>query len=321
VAFGSVDVPEHVVCRRYFMKAGYKAPNPVTGKEDLVKTNPFGDEDQIDRPVAPMDTQVSFLAVKGLDERWISLLGNYSLHYVGDWENGTISADYFGVFSEEIGRLLGADSDFVGIMSNGTSGDANIWDFLNPGRYPSAPFAKSRLIGTDIAERVYQKLPGCIWQTSPDLAVSYDEFPVNTRKPTVEELENASKIVAEADYENLKKLDNLGLTKLYAREQIMLNELPDILLLPIHLLKIGNGLIGGLGGEFFAETGLRLKRNSRAKNYFTIGLANGGVGYVPPVHEFLLGGYETWRCRTSFLDFDAEQLITNRLLEMQSAFL
>src|SRR5687767_489547 len=37
IAFGSVDAPEHVVCRRYFMKEGFVARNPVTGGLDKVK--------------------------------------------------------------------------------------------------------------------------------------------------------------------------------------------------------------------------------------------------------------------------------------------
>src|SRR5690606_30018808 len=130
--FGSVNVPEHVVCRRFYMKKGYLAHNPVTGGIDQVKTNPFGNEDQIDRRVSTMDTQVGFLAVKGVDDRWISVLANYSMHYVGDWENGTITADYFGVFARQIQKKLGAGEGFVGMMSNGTSAEANIWDFMNP---------------------------------------------------------------------------------------------------------------------------------------------------------------------------------------------
>jgi neutral ceramidase len=86
IAWGAVDVPEHVLCRRYKMKPGYVPQNPVTGGADKVKTNPFGGEDFIDRPNAETDPEVGFFAVKGLDDKWISVLANYSLHYVGDWE-------------------------------------------------------------------------------------------------------------------------------------------------------------------------------------------------------------------------------------------
>ena len=142
ISFGVVNVPEHVVCRRYFMKSGYKAYNPVTGGLDKIKTNPLGNEDQIEKRENRIDPAVSYLAVRGMDNQWISLLANYSMHYVGDWENGTITADYFGVFAKEIQNKLRVGDDFVCMMSNGTSGDANIMDFLQPDRYPKGYFEK-----------------------------------------------------------------------------------------------------------------------------------------------------------------------------------
>ncbi|GAB3328121.1 hypothetical protein GCM10027299_29830 [Larkinella ripae] len=314
IGFGAVEVPEHVVCRRFFMKEGYQAHNPVTGGLDEVKTNPFGDEQQIDRRVVPVDPEVGFLAVKGLDEQWISVLANYSLHYVGDWENGTLSADYFGVFSTEIGRLLGAGSGFVGMMSNGTSGEANIWDFLEPDRYPKAHFAKSALIGKDLAGKVFDALQTMNWQTHPVLSAQYAEVVTGVRKPSADELEAAENLVAESYYENIQHLDREVLRRIYAREQVLLNAYPDTNVFPVQALRIGEGQIGALGAEFFAETGLKLKQNRAS--YFTITMANGYIGYVPPAHELSRGGYETWRCRTSFLEPGAEETIRTKLDEL-----
>ncbi|MGV3560233.1 hypothetical protein [Larkinella arboricola] len=314
IGFGAVDVPEHVVCRRFFMKEGYQALNPVTGGLDGVKTNPFGDEQQIDRRVVPVDPEVGFLAVKGLDDQWISLLANYSLHYVGDWENGSITADYFGVFSEEIGRLLQAGSGFVGMMSNGTSGEANIWDFLDPDRYPTEQFAKSELIGKAIAGKVFSALQTVEWQTAPALSAQYAEVTAGVRKPSADELEAARKLVAETYYEAIQQVDMDVLRRIYAREQVLLNDYPDTIEFPVQAIQIGNGQIGALGGEFFAETGLRLKQSHSP--YFTITMANGYVGYVPPAHEIERGGYETWRCRTSFLEPGAEETIRTKLADL-----
>ena len=316
IGFGTVEAPEHVVCRRFFMQEGYAAHNPVTGGLDQVKTNPFGDEKQIKSRVAPMDTQVRFLAVQGTDGGWISLLANYSLHYVGDWENGTLTADYFGEFARQIHQKLKASDDFVGMMSNGTSGEANIWDFLDLDRYPKAFFAKSRLIGSDLAQKVCQSLEEIEWQTDPTLSALYTELPVSVRKPSPAEVEAAKKVVAETEFETLQTIDDDNLKRVYAREQVLLAGYPDAVSFPIQAIKIGNGMVGGLGGEFFAETGLWLKENSPQEAYFTIGLANGYVGYVPPAHEIKRGGYETWRCRTSYLEENAEEAIRKTLLQM-----
>lgn len=315
IGFGSVDVPEHLRCRRYLMKEEYKPVNPVSGTIDKVKTNPFGAGHHIVRSVAKPDPQVSFLAVQATDGQWISLLANYSLHYVGDWDNGTISADYFGEFSRQIQQKLKAGDDFVGMMSNGTSADINIWDFENSETYPSGNFKKSEFIGNDVAEKVFQSLGNIQWEEDPVIAVQYEELTVNVRKPGSEVLENAKKIIAKSGYENLQ-VNEGGLQSIYAREQVLLNEFPDQLSFPVQAIKIGSGMIGGLGAEIFAETGLWLKANSPVKNYFTIGLTNGNLGYLPPAHEMERGGYETWRSRTSKLDEKAEEDVKNKMLQL-----
>ena len=313
IGFGSVNAPEHVICRRYFMKEGYTAINPVTGKPDIIKTNPFNIEQFIGEPENELDPQVCYLAVQGMDDKWISLLANYSVHYVGDWENGTISADYFGFFANNLKQKLNADDDFVGIMSNGTSGEANTWDFLHPNRYPKAFFAKSELIGNELAEKVVQSLNNLQWDSDPKLSSQYVEVEVAVRKPSADELDAAKKLVADTDFRNIQNVDAENLKRIYAREQVLLNEFPDVISFPVQAIKIGNCIIGGLGGEIFAETGLSIKQSKGEVNYFTIGLANGNAGYVPPAQEFELGGYETWRCRTSQLEVNAENKIRNAL--------
>jgi len=100
----------------------------------------------------------------------------------------------------------------------------------------------------------------------------------------------------------------------YAREQLLLNEYPETHTAAIQAIKIGDQIIGALGGEIFTETGVWLKKNLKSNNYFTICLANTYDGYVPPAHESDNGGYETWRARSSFLDKTAESKIKNALL-------
>lgn len=311
VAFGNVAVPEHVVCRRYLVDAGYQPINPVTGLVDGLKTNPLGKENHILSRAAVPDPELSFLGIRETEGRWIGLLANYSLHYVGDWENGTLSADYFGVFAEQIRQKLGADDEFVGMMSNGTSGDVNIWDFINPDRYPTGHFAKSNYIATDLAEKVFGEIKDLDWEENPALAAVCTELEIATNKPNESELAAAQKTTAESDYKRIMP-DEHGLHRIYAREQVLLNEFPETISCLVQAMKIGSTIIGALPGEFFAETGLILK--ALFPNYFSIGLANGNVGYVPPLAELERGGYETWRCRISCLESGAEQKFRESLV-------
>lgn len=318
-AFGRTNVPEHVVCRRYMMQPGYRAFNPVTGRSDRVKTNPLGDEDKIERRRGVPDTGVGYLAVQGLAGHWISLLANYSMHYVGDWENGTLTADYFGFFARQVQADLGTTGEFVVMMTNGTSGDANIADFLQPDRYPKLVFEKSALIGRDIAKKVVASVGRLEWETDPVINATLAMPEIRVRKPSAGELREARHIVAGARYENLSVKDSHTgnddvFRQIYAREQVLLQEYPDTVLFPVQAMRIGSGVIGALGGEFFSETGLWLKKNCGIEHYFTICLANGYAGYVPPEREFELGGYETWRCRSSFLEENAEAVIRKKLL-------
>ncbi len=313
IGYGCIDQPNHVVCRRYRMKEGYYAPNPVTGEADAVKTNPFGDEDAIVARTTTPDTELRYLVVKGIDGSWISLLANYSLHYVGDCERGTISADYFGYFAHALAAGLDAGETFVGILSNGTSGEINTWDFMALDRYPKGNHEKSRLIGGELATMVVDSLKQVEWESNPTLDAQYADVTVGVRKPSQVELEKAKKLVEATDYEYIK-LDNKGLEQVYAREQVLLAEFPDKKSFPIQAIRIGSGIIGALGGEFFSETGLKLKANKPSQKYFTICLANDYVGYVPPAHELEKGGYECWRCRSSHLVEDAEEIIRKELM-------
>ncbi|WP_114748451.1 neutral/alkaline non-lysosomal ceramidase N-terminal domain-containing protein [Pleomorphovibrio marinus] len=314
IAFGKVSAPEHVRCRRYHMAEDYESLNPVTGKPDQVKTNPFGVEDKVKGSVSTPDRELSFMAVRGKDGHWISVLANYGLHYVGDWENGTISADYFGYFCRALMKRLEADEHFVGILSNGTSGDVNIWDFIQPGTYPKEHFAKSEFIGEDLASRLVNAVPYLVWEDQPRLAALQEDLSLRRRMPTEMELEHARRIIAKGGLENLVP-NAEGWIKLYAREQLLLAEYPAELALPIQCFQVGVGRIGALPGEIFASTGLKLKKSIDGP-YFTIGLANGNVGYIPPAKELEMGGYETWRCRISNLSKEAEEDIVNCLVRV-----
>ena len=138
IGWGKGSKPEHLFNRRWFMQPGMPLPNPFGG-QDRVRMNPGAG---ITEPAGPTDPEVSFISVQTPAGDPIAPLANYSLHYVGGVPGGDISADYFAAFARHIGDLLGAKHKrrpFVGIMSNGTSGDVNNRNFLKP-RPPQPPY-------------------------------------------------------------------------------------------------------------------------------------------------------------------------------------
>jgi hypothetical protein len=68
--------------------------------------------------------------------------------------------------------------------------------------------------------------------------------------------------------------------------------------------------------ERFAETGLAIKQKSPFKQTFTIELANGYNGYLPTPEQHQLGGYETWRARSSHLETEAAPKIVDTVMAL-----
>ncbi|MHC4170190.1 MAG: hypothetical protein ACYSWQ_24855, partial [Planctomycetota bacterium] len=150
--------PTQVFNRRYFMKPGVPTPNPFGGTDKAVM-NPGRGNPGILKAAGPTDPEVAFVSVQSAGGRQIALLANYSLHYVGGGRSGAMSADYFGMFSERIGQLLnagGADPPFVGILSNGTSGDINNINWLRRSQKRPVPYEKMRQVADLVAQAVHK---------------------------------------------------------------------------------------------------------------------------------------------------------------------
>lgn len=61
---------------------------------------------------------------------------------------------------------------------------------------------------------------------------------------------------------------------------------------------------------------LHLKRTTPFSRHFTISLANGYNGYLPTEEDHAMGGYETWRARSSYLEVSAATKVTEKLESM-----
>lgn len=320
IAGSKTEIPQHVRCRRYQMHPSYTPISAATDLPEQVKTNPFGLTDLVVKAVAEPDPELCFLAVKSLDDQWIGLFANYGLHYVGDWENGTVTADYFGYFCNNLESRLAPLGNMVAMMSNGTSGDVNIWDFENTGNYPTEPLAKSELIGNELAAAVVKKLSNLEWDARPILQIAYTDLPLAIRQPSEAQIQRAKAILQGKNLNDIVP-DSNGLRVIYAREHLLLAEHHPTIPFAIQTLRVGNTVIGSLAAEIFAETGLWLKANAVENMlYFTVGIANGNHGYLPPKNALQKGGYETWLSRTSKLDAEdlVKQTLSNQVMRVCS---
>src|ERR1700677_2122536 len=110
--------------RRWKVKPGsVLLQDPFGNGTDKVRMNPGYQHADLVEPSGPIDPDVSFISVQSPDGRPIAFLANYSLHYVD--RVPALSADYFAVLGELMRTWLEGDENYVGIMSNATSGDIN----------------------------------------------------------------------------------------------------------------------------------------------------------------------------------------------------
>ncbi len=299
---------KNVFCRRYLMKPGTAATNPFSGTEnDQAQMNPGHNNPNKIRRTGTADPEVAVLSIQSRDGQPIALLSNYSTHYVG---SPPISADYFAVFCDKIAEKIGAKDvspSFVAMLSNGTSGDANCLDFDSPEPRKFDRFT----VAEDVAQAAFEAYRTIRYYDWVPLAIEERLLTLGVRMPGEEEVTKAKAVVAE-----LPDGKPRNLVESYARETVLLSQMPPTRELKLQALRIGELGITALPLEAFSSTGLEIKKRSPLKPTFNIDLANGYFGYLPPPDQHQLGGYTTWRARTSMLEVDAEPKVVATLLEL-----
>lgn len=299
--------------RRWFMKTDKGMANPFGGV-DKVRMNPGITNPDLKEPAGPTDPEVSVLALKALTGEPIAVLANYSLHYVGGTGGGEISADYFGMFAGRLKEMVGhgnPNRPFVGIMSNGTSGDINNIDWKSGSWKPNGAYAQMQRVANLVAGEAYKAVSAMQFVNWVPLASAQKEISLGVRKPTAAELQRARDILSKNQDKVLKERDAI-----YARESVLIDKYPDKVPLIIQAFRIGDLAISAIPCEVFVEIGLEIKEKSPFASNFTISLANGYNGYLPTPKQHSWGGYETWRARSSYLEVEASEKITGTLFPL-----
>jgi neutral ceramidase len=320
IGWASADNPDQVFNRRWFVKEGESYENPFGVKTDRVRMNPGYQSPMVTKPSGPVDPQVSVLAVRsGRDRRPLALFANYSLHYVGG--NPSISADYYGAFAHEVARRLKTDDarydgrpKFVGIMSNGTSGNINNVNFGAPAPGRLRPGLRIEEVASSVATTAVQAYDAIQWRREARLGSVEEDIQLGVRKATAGELATARAVMESVPKD---KDGQWSVAKaIYAREAVKLADYPDQVPVKLQAHRIGDLTIAAIPCEVFVEIGLDLKQSKPRRDHFTISLANGYNGYLPTRQHHEWGGYETWRARSSYLEVGAAEKITVRLKAM-----
>ncbi len=253
-------------------------------------------------PSGPVDPGLTLLAITTPEGKPVAVLANYSQHYYG---SPLLSSDYYGRFARYLADSLGADPDFVAIMSQGTSGDQMWMDYGAPARDIGYD-AYAREMAAEV-EAMYRRLD---WHGHVPIRMAERTLPLRYRTPDAARLDWARNLTRSMG-------DRIPgtLPEVYAWEAIHLHERQQTEL-KLQAVRIGGLGIATLPNEVYALTGLKLKAQSPLPVTMNISLANGAEGYIPPPEQHHLGGYTTWPARTAGLEVEAEPRIVATLLSL-----
>ncbi|WP_153558284.1 LamG-like jellyroll fold domain-containing protein [Roseimaritima sediminicola] len=325
VGFASTDAAAYTAIRRWVRRSDRVADDPFGNPTVRANMHAANNWDDVTGPSGPEDPELSLIAFQSPEGRPLAVLANFSMHYFGD---SGISADYFGLFCERLQqRLAGADSGSdavsgggigsgisgeeaapVAIMSHGCSGD--IWrrDYtLPPEQRPEWTIDEYADRMVDLAWDAYQTID---YDGDADVEMAERRLQLKYRVPDKQRLQWAQGIV-----EEMGDRAPENTTEVYAREQVLLDQLQDTEVV-VQALRIGDIAIATTPNETYALTGWKLKLQSPAKHTIVIELANGGDGYIPPPEQHLLGGYNTWAARSAGLEVTAEPKIAAAALAL-----
>jgi hypothetical protein len=304
--------------RRYFMRDGTRLDSPFPGVRDKVKMNPGAGNPAILRPAGPIDPDVAVLAVQKVgrpDGQPLALYASYSLHYVGGNPGTDVSADYFGLVADLLHHKTGGPrrdprQPFVAMLANACFGDINNVDVRRILRQPYE-YHQMIAVAETVASAIHEAWRTIDYRPWVPLAVQQQTVDLAVRKPSAADLAQARELLQRAPQGPLRTLPEI-----YARETVQLADWPRRFQTPVQVFRIGELALVALPGEPFCQTGLTIKARSPFKTTMLVGMANDYAGYLPTEEQHALGGYETWRAKSSFLEVRAATLIQDGALGM-----
>ncbi|MHC1766945.1 MAG: LamG-like jellyroll fold domain-containing protein [Verrucomicrobiia bacterium] len=305
IGWTTTSAPDHTHTRVWIRRSDRVEANPFGERAVRANMHPGHVNPDVIGPSGPSDPELSLVSIQSPSGQPIALLANYAMHYFGA---APLSADYYGRFAEKLRALFKAgesDPPFVGIMSQGFSGDQHWMDYGKPARSVSIDEYASAL-----AEMVHDASSQIDYQDWVPIKMLEREIPLAVRMPNSERLAWARQVA-----DGMKGRLPKTIPEVYAAEQLWLEANP-VRNVKLQALSLGDLGVTMTPCEVFAITSLKLKAQSPFRPLINIELANGEEGYIPPPEHHPLGSYNTWACRTAGLEVQAEPKVVDALLGM-----
>jgi neutral ceramidase len=311
LSFDTAHVPGVAFNRRFKMKNGRVYTHPGKCNRDIVA------------PAGPVDDEIAVLGIWGDNCRLIGCIVNFACH--ATTSPGGISADWIYYLEQTVRGVLGQEA--ILIFLSGAAGDMTQIDNQSA-REDEFGEHWARVVGASVGSAAVRLLECAKPQEESELKVLRSNLKIPRRVPSTERLAQASQIIENFNRpleKNEWAADAATTEFLMSKEVLILNHIaarqPSVDV-EIQAIQIGPSLWLSNGAEFFAESGLAIKRQSSFPRTQVVTLANAALGYVPPPAAFLPsgGGYETVLTSYSNLATAAADTIVAQSLKLAAEF-
>jgi hypothetical protein len=297
---------KNVACRHWVMKPGVAPTNRFGGtKNDTVMMHPGHNNPNAVRATGEPDPEVPVVSIQTKEGKPLAILSAYSLHYVGGVQ--PVSADYFAVVCDKLTAKVGGSGLFMAAHANATSGDTWLMDYTQKERRKYSIEG----VAEDVSNAAFEAYKSIKYYDWAPIVMEERLLTLGVRMPNAEEVAQAREFATTFADRKPKNVEEV-----YARETIILSEMPSTRELKLQAIRIGDLGIAAIPNEVYGSTGLAVKRDSPLKMTFTVELANGCEGYLLPPDLLKLGGYTAWRARTACLEPEAEPKIRKVIDEL-----
>lgn len=304
VGWAVVDAGEFTNCRRWITRPDKMQIDPFGERSVRATMHPGHVNEDFTGPSGPADPWLTVFSVRTRAGEPLALLANFSMHYFGGHPG--ISADYFGLFADRIHQEIAEGRDrFVGIMSQGTSGDLWWGDYSQPRRPREIGKFTDALVG--LAAKGYRSITH---RRDVPLAMAERRLTLSRRVPDDRRLRWARQVTAVMGDRRPESRPEV-----YAMQAVYMHENPHCEVV-LQAIRVGDFGIATFPNEVYGLTGLKVKLQSPLEPTMNIELAGGAAGYIPPPEQHRLGGYTTWPARTAGLEVEAEPKMVATLLEL-----
>lgn len=295
--------------RRYRMKNGY------------VATNPGVENPEIDHALAQPNEKVNIVKITRTDGSDICIF-NFGTH--PDTVGGEfISADWMGYACDNLEKqlpntnamfLLGPQGDVnhVNVAPTEEQKKLSVIDFDGVPRGIEHTKYMAKVL-SDAVLAVYNK-------TEKVIADKINYIQKEIRLPSNQDnskLEQSLKIVElyKAGRANELPYKEMELTTAVAEANriVRLSNGPDSFPYLLSVVKIGELVFAGVGGEPFTEIGLRIEKASPFKSTIVCCLTNNSGGYIPTSKAYDEGGYEA---RGSSLKRGSDDILVEEMVNL-----